>query len=88
MIKYCQTKNYKLLVVTHYCPSYNLLGRGYDPQNRGLDRYSCLYASNLDHLLSKEKVHTWVFGHSHQNYDYITPTGTRVVSNQRAKSMQ
>lgn len=88
MIKYCQIKNYKLLVVTHYCPSYNLLGRGINPQNRGLDRYSCLYASNLDHLLSKEKVHTWVFGHSHQNYDYITPMGTRLVSNQRGKSRQ
>lgn len=88
MIKYCQTKNYKLLVVTHYCPSYSLIGRGFDPQNRGIDRYSCLYASHLDHLLSKEKVHTWVFGHSHQNHDYITPTGTRVVSNQRGKSRQ
>lgn len=79
MIKYCQVKNYKLLVVTHHCPSYKLLG------TRG-DRYSCLYASELDYLLTKEKVHTWVYGHSHQNFDYITPAGTRVVSNQRGKS--
>jgi predicted phosphodiesterase len=78
MTKYCQEKNLKLLVVTHHCPSFDLI-------NRKDDKNSCLYASNLDYLFLKEKIHTWIFGHSHKNCDYITPGGTRLVCNQRGK---
>ena len=42
------------------------------------------YYSDLDLFLDRRLVHTWIFGHTHNNCDYITPNGTRVVSNQYA----
>lgn len=77
MIKYCKSKELKLLVVTHHCPSYLLVNSDY--------KYNSLYASNLDHLLTGDSVHTWVCGHTHVNFDFITCQGTRLVSNQKGK---
>ena len=36
-------------------------------------------------LLRKDKVRTWICGHIHQNFDYITNGGTRLVGNQYGK---
>lgn len=80
MIKYCSEKNLKLLVVTHHCPSYSLLK---DVKKK--DKYVSLYASNLDYLLDKNNVHTWISGHIHHNFDTFSKDGTRLVSNQRGK---
>ena len=49
------------------------------------DRYVSLYFSKLDNLLIKEKVHTWICGHIHQNFDYISKGGTRLIGNQYGK---
>jgi predicted phosphohydrolase len=81
MIKYCKTKNKKLMVVTHHCPSYSVI-----TSNKKLkDKYISLYASHLDHLLQDDMVHTWVSGHIHINFDFITDGGTHLVGNQRGK---
>lgn len=80
MIKYCQRKSVKLLVVTHHCPSYSVI-TGRKPK----DKFISLYATALDHLLNSNSVHTWVAGHIHQNFDKITEGGTRLVSNQLGK---
>jgi predicted phosphohydrolase len=77
MIDYCQKNNLRLVMVTHYCPSPNL--------TRFSDKYTSLYATDLEYLFSDKKVHTWVYGHVHKNRDLIMPGGTRVVSNQRGK---
>ena len=77
MIQYCKTHNLKLLVVTHYCPTMKFIKR--------LNKYDCLYGSNLDYLLRGELVHTWVFGHNHENVDCFSRDGTRLVTNQRGK---
>lgn len=69
----------KTLVVSHHCPTYDLL------DVNSTDKFKSLYASNLDRLLTKDKVHTWVFGHTHINFDYMTKGGTRLVSNQKGK---
>jgi predicted phosphohydrolase len=79
MIDYCRKRGLKLVVVTHHCPTYNVL------KKRGKDKFRSLYASNLDHLLTQDKVHTWICGHNHSNFDYHTPLGSRLVSNQRGK---
>lgn len=79
-IDYCRNNNKKLLMVTHHVPTYNLL-KG----KRALDRYASLYATNLDHLLRHDYVHTWVCGHIHRNFDYMTSMRTRVVGNQMGK---
>ena len=54
MITYCQKHNLKLVVITHYPPSYSV-----SPHNT--DYYSSLYFNNLDHLLTSSKIHTWIF---------------------------
>lgn len=80
MIEYSQNNNLKLLVVTHYCPTYKVL----DGTNKR-DKFTSLYVNNLDHLLDSDKVHTWVCGHIHKNFDFYTENGTRVVGNQKGK---
>ena len=78
MIEHCNKNNLKLVVITHYCPSYKALGQSYK-------RFPSLYVSNLDYLLSVKKVHTWICGHIHKNFNFITEGGTRLVGNQKGK---
>lgn len=85
MIEYCQKKKYKLLVITHHPPTYDVT-----QVNRNKEQYKFLYASHLDDLLVPDKVHTWVCGHVHKNFDkMIKHNGkqfaTRLVSNQKGK---
>lgn len=80
MINYCSDQSLKLLVITHYGPTYMIL-KG----TKKRDKFFSLYASHLDHLLMSYNVHTWVCGHVHKNFDFITDGGTRVVGNQKGK---
>ena len=81
MIDYCDNNNFKLVVVTHYCPSYTVTN---DCKKR--DKYISLYTSNLDYLLDTNKIHTWICGHIHTNFDYLhKQDGTRIVGNQKGK---
>lgn len=80
MVKYCKNKNLKLLVVTHHTPTYSIL-----TGKKNNDKYRSLYSSELDYLLDKDLVHTWVCGHIHINFDKITDNGTHLVGNQRGK---
>ena len=78
MIDYCDTNNLKLVVVTHYPPTKDVLG-GTEKRNISL------YVNNLDHLLSKDRVSTWICGHVHRNFDFTSPNGTRLIGNQIGK---
>ena len=80
MCNYAKNNNLKLLVVTHYCPTYRVLD-GYFKK----DKFSSLYTTNLEYLLSISKIHTWICGHVHNNFDFISNDGTRVVGNQKGK---
>lgn len=80
IISHCKEHKLKLLVVTHHCPTYKVLDG-----KRAYDRFKSLYVSHLDILLNRESVHTWICGHIHRNFDFITDGGTRLVSNQRGK---
>jgi hypothetical protein len=82
MINYCNKNNLKLVVVTHHCPTYKVIESS-DYKNK--DKYISLYVSKLDFLLEKEKIDTWICGHVHYNFDFISEGGTRVVGNQRGK---
>jgi predicted phosphodiesterase len=80
MINYCKSNKLQMVVVSHHCPSYSVLS-----ERRVNDEYVSLYVSKLDHLLTSNNVHTWVAGHTHRNFDFITNGGTRLVSNQKGK---
>ena len=79
-IAHCQEKKLRLIMITHHAPTYDVL-----VSSNKKDRVYSLYASNLDYLLCKENVETWICGHTHRNFDFISPNGTRVVSNQKGK---
>jgi Icc-related predicted phosphoesterase len=82
MINYCQNNNLKLVVVTHHCPTYEVLKYNSRKNN---DKFISLYVTNLDYLLVSSKIHTWICGHIHKNFDFITNGGTRVIGNQKGK---
>ena len=78
--QYCKEQSVKCIVVTHYGPTYDIL-KG----SKRRKKFLSLYANNLDHLLSNDIIDTWICGHSHHNFDFISPNGTRVISNQKGK---
>lgn len=69
----------KLVVITHHCPTEKVLA-----PNTKKDKFKSLYVSDLEYLINKENVHTWICGHIHQNFDF-TLNGTRIVGNQKGK---
>lgn len=69
----------KMVVVTHHCPTEKVLCA-----NTKKDKFKSLYVSDLEYLINKENVHTWICGHIHQNFDFML-NGTRVVGNQKGK---
>lgn len=79
-INYCRDKKQKLLLVTHHCPTYRVTKGKKDN-----DPYVSLYATDLENRLRGDHVHTWVCGHVHKNFDFMSMQGTRVVGNQRGK---
>jgi UDP-2,3-diacylglucosamine pyrophosphatase LpxH len=100
-IELCQKKNKKLIMITHHCPTYKCLGTSSDTvgsigsssegerdnthTSNYREKYSSLYASKLDSLLSKNLVEMWICGHIHKNFDFISDGGTRVIGNQKGK---
>lgn len=81
MMIFCQKNNYKLVVATHYPPSKKVL-EGICAKKK---KYEFLYATDLEYLLDKTFVQTWICGHVHKNFDFISVGGCRVVGNQKGK---
>jgi predicted phosphohydrolase len=67
----------KLVVISHYPPLCN----GVIKDDNIKNPYRFYYTNNLKYLFGKEKIHTWISGHTHNNFDFIEK-GTRIVSNQ------
>lgn len=82
-VEYCKNKKYRLLIMTHYCPTFSVFKTKKDLAYE----FISLYASNLDYMLNKkEHVEIWVCGHIHQNFDFaLCKDGTRIVGNQHGK---
>lgn len=80
IMNYCKKNDHKLLIITHHPPTMKVL----DYTNKR-KKFLSLYATNLDYLLDKSKVSTWVCGHVHKNFDFISEKGCRVVGNQKGK---
>jgi predicted phosphodiesterase len=80
MIKYCNKHNLKIVIASHYPPLNNLTDK---PDSENIWDY--MYKNNLDYLINNNNINTWIYGHTHHNKDFITPNGTRIVSNQLGK---
>jgi len=72
--------NKKLMIITHHCPTFSIV-----PLHKINNKYISLYASNLDYLLDKNLVNTWICGHIHSNFNIVSKKGTRIVGNQIGK---
>jgi len=83
VVAYCKDANLKLLCITHHPPTKSVLQERQMTKKK--DKFKSLYYSDLDYLLSKDKIHTWICGHVHLNFDIISSGGTRVVGNQKGK---
>jgi predicted phosphohydrolase len=79
-INKCSNDGIRLIMVTHYCPTYKVL----EGSSRK-EKWHSLYASDLNNMLYKNKVETWICGHVHTNFDFYTKGGTRIVGNQKGK---
>jgi predicted phosphodiesterase len=79
MLHYCKTANKIPLIITHHCPTFKVF-----PTNIHLDKYSCLYATNLDYILTNP-FHTWICGHIHHNFNLLLENGARIIGNQFGK---
>lgn len=80
MSQYCKCKELKLIVVSHHPPTEKVLDGA-----KKRKKFVSLYASNLDSMLSKDKVSVWICGHTHKNFDFQDENKCRVVSNQKGK---
>ena len=81
MMTFCQKNNHTLVVITHYPPTKKVL-EGTCSKKR---RFHSIYATDLDYLLDISLVKTWICGHVHKNFDFISDMGCRVVGNQKGK---
>lgn len=80
MIEYCKQEKYNMVVITHHPPSKRTLQGAKKRQ-----RFQSLYATDLEDILIKENMGTWICGHTHKNFDFVTRGRCRVVSNQKGK---
>lgn len=80
MTNYCKKNKLKLVIVSHHPPTERVLD--YAKQKK---KFASLYATNLDTMLSKDKVNVWICGHTHKNFDFQYQNECRVVSNQKGK---
>ena len=81
MMNFCKKNNHKLLVVTHYPPTKKVV----NTSDRKKKKFHYLYGTDLDYLLDINFVDTWVCGHVHKNFDFISEKGCHVVGNQKGK---
>ena len=80
MTEYCKENELKMICVTHHPPSYKVT------ENSGRKaRFISLYVSDLDHLMMKQDIDTWMCGHVHTNFYIVTDGGTRLMGNQKGK---
>ena len=48
-------------------------------------KFQSIYATDLDYLLDVNFVQTWICGHVHKNFDFVSDKGCRLVGNQKGK---
>jgi predicted phosphohydrolase len=63
-IAFCQAKNKKLMVVSHYAPCFDHMSAEWKKMEKRV-----FYATDYSQFLTKNIVHTWVAGHTHVNVD-------------------
>ena len=73
VIEYCESVDKKMIVVTHYAPTFN---GTLHPKHRNKTNND-MYCSNNDHLIKNKVIKVWIYGHTGYNGVY-----GKLVSNQ------
>ena len=81
MMLFCKKNNHKLIVITHYPPTKKVLENACAKKKK----FHSIYATDLDYLLDINFVQTWICGHVHKNFDFVSNKGCRLVGNQKGK---
>jgi len=81
MMDYCRRENLRMVVVTHYSPSFKTI-----ENCKSRSKRPTLYATDL-HKYIKHPIEMWCHGHTHNNMD-INVGGIPVISNQRGKTSE
>ena len=74
VISDCKQRGLKLVMITHYAPTFHCID---DVDNR-----TCMYASNLNHLIKRENMEAWIYGHTHYNKTFHL-NNVLITTNQR-----
>lgn len=72
---YCRENNLEHIIITHHVPLI------LDPSKKKKD----MYMSDLSSVLNKLKINSWIFGHIHNNFNFILDKKMKMLSNQRGK---
>ena len=81
MMGFCKKNDHKLIIITHYPPTKKVLENACERKKK----FQSIYATDLDYLLDVNFVQTWICGHVHKNFDFVSDKGCRLVGNQKGK---
>ena len=81
MMSFCKKNVNKLIIITHYPPTKKVLENACERKKK----FQSIYATDLDYLLDVNFVQTWICGHVHKNFDFVSDKGCRLVGNQKGK---
>lgn len=72
---YCKENNLEHIIITHHVPLI------LDPSKKKKD----MYMTDLSNIIHTLKINTWIFGHIHNNFNFIVDRKMKMLSNQRGK---
>lgn len=75
----CDYYGFHTIVVTHHCPTFDLMETKYTKAKN-----NSLYFSNLNKFIEKSNVQTWIYGHTHLNKNILIGN-TNIICNQKGK---
>jgi predicted phosphodiesterase len=79
-VEHCKENNLIPIVITHYVPTFDVI-----TEEKMNFKFRSLYVTDLNNFIKDSKIHTWICGHTHKNFDKKV-YDTRVISNQKGKA--
>jgi predicted phosphohydrolase len=77
------TKNKKVIVMTHFPPQQtNTSHSKYSLQGKMMKNYFSHPNGTIKEFENISNILCWISGHTHYSYDFISPEGVRLISNQ------
>jgi predicted phosphohydrolase len=79
-----QTKDKKVIVMTHFPPQQkNTSHKKYALQGKMMKNYFSHPDGTIQKFGNISNILCWISGHTHFSYDFVSPEGVRLISNQK-----